>query len=339
MPAMAITKHDFAVGTLCLMIGFACIYSVADAGRMWWKARAWQAVEAHLVDVELVKKSGFRSLYYQPTMAYTYSVGGAQYTGSQISLGWFFQVARWDDKRTIKKLHMGQAVTVWVNPRQPAESVFQRTFGWYGAMAGFFGGMLALFFASAPFRWDRELSQGPTIPPEPESWGAASLALLWNLMALPFAVIAVLEGRFWPLLPVLFVAIVGIAFAVAMWKTRRGRWQLGPPMLVIVSDGSSRFNARFLFGPGYGGEHRNPEASLEFRQVMYRGVYDKNKMETIQVGTMGTARLENGSRSIDFTAQLPDWPAGTDLSPAYWELALSIGGTCLTYRVDPVLLH
>jgi hypothetical protein len=107
------------------------------------------------------------------------------------------------------------------------------------------------------------------IPPAPESRGGFLLLLLWNLTVLPLAVIAVVEFRFWPLVTVFSMVLLGIGMAVSKYQSIRRRWQLGPPLFTDASDGSTMSTARFIFSPRYGerlaGQPVNPEVSLKFQ--------------------------------------------------------------------------
>jgi hypothetical protein len=144
--------NDRVLALLNLLICLGCIYALINMNSSWWNARSWQAVHGTLVHAEIVKRTGKRRGPYIPPVSYTYSVEGTKYTGHRLTPGWFPGVTEWQEEKAIGKLTVGQPLIVWMNPRQPGQSVIYRDVDWLAALSWILVALLTSFVSWKYFR-------------------------------------------------------------------------------------------------------------------------------------------------------------------------------------------
>ena len=135
---------------LAIAFGVGFVYSpLHDA----WRSRGWQPVEATLEPAP-----GIRG---RTDIGYRYRYGGTEHLGRQISF--YDRVSgsgvntfhRANYRRLLAQYQAGRPITVWVDPRNPADAVFERAILWdsvWGALGGAgFMAVVGLLFAYLGF--------------------------------------------------------------------------------------------------------------------------------------------------------------------------------------------
>jgi len=118
---------------------------------------------------------------------YTYAVDGREYVGTRITFSRVhaYGLDDWDDEIAAALGEPGQAITIWVNPKAPAESVAIRAMRWgeFGAYLLFAFGMGAggIFFLTGAFG-----RGGPPLPPNtrPPRVKLVTVIVMWLLTPL-----------------------------------------------------------------------------------------------------------------------------------------------------------
>lgn len=230
-----------------LSVGAAPVKDIASTV----KARSWQATEAHMSSVEL-KTSYGESTTYKATGRYHYEWDGRRYTSTQLmfSAGSDSHFKYHDDfVRALQKAHRaGDPVPVWVNPKNPSESVLTRKPRWgkYWAQTVFcliftMAGSAVILVGWLGRKWageEEDLKEAH--PHEPwkwnSNWRSKTLknsnrmmfwmlfggTIMWNLMgSLILSVMheEVIEGRNYLALIALTMPAAGVFM---IWKT----WQI-----------------------------------------------------------------------------------------------------------------
>lgn len=127
-----------AAGLMVLGLALALLYSQS----LWkgWRSESWQATPGVMMESRLLETHSPRSTtpYWQPRLRYLFSVNGQVYEGSRLSFDWEKTTDREAlQTRLQEEWFSGAAVTVWVNPANPAESVLkQGASGWLTMFVG-----------------------------------------------------------------------------------------------------------------------------------------------------------------------------------------------------------
>ncbi len=151
-------------GLVFVLAGSWAVYSTA--GKMsttYFKSQDWHVVPATIIDLELQRNTSSDSITYTVIGEYVYQYQGQEFMGSNIStssgsdnIGSYWQ----DLYAVLMQKRRSDTVEVWVNPRNPSESVLDRSFRW--PMIGFASIFLVLFCGLgavvAWFSWKKSLS-------------------------------------------------------------------------------------------------------------------------------------------------------------------------------------
>src|SRR6185369_3908728 len=135
---------------LAIVFGVGFVYSPQHDA---WRSRGWQPVEATLEPAPGVRG--------RTDIGYRYRYGGVEHLGRQISF--YDRVSgsgvntfhRGNYRRLLAQYQAGRPITVWVDPRNPADAVFERAILWdsvWGALGGAgFMAAVGLLFAYLGF--------------------------------------------------------------------------------------------------------------------------------------------------------------------------------------------
>ncbi len=97
----------------------------------WWRMQSWQPVAAELLSAHLESHRGDNSTTYRVTASYRYRYSGEYYQGTRVAISAISDNIgdfQYDLGRRLESLHSrGQPVDAWVNPRDPAEAVIDRS--------------------------------------------------------------------------------------------------------------------------------------------------------------------------------------------------------------------
>ena len=269
-----------------------------------WEARDWVRVRATVESAALQESRGTKgSTTYRAEGRYVYVVDGKRYEGKRLGVGamggsdnvddWHHEVsaALEEAKAT------GRALTVWVNPDNPAESVFDREIRWSELLflvpfsLAFGGvGVGALWVMVNILRGKggeagsvRDGDEGATaraLGAMGDGSGQRStpaflwvFAFFWNALSFPIALVAIpdiVAERNWPGLLVLLFPLVGLGLlwgAVAAtwsaWKSRRdGRPAPGAGARRTVPGTMAAQAARAMFEPGRSGVTKPADVAI-----------------------------------------------------------------------------
>lgn len=168
-----VTTRGRVIATLFALpffaVGVWMLWSIAHVFYDAWRASAWEPVPARLESAGYETHRGDDSTTYEAYARYTYTRDDRTWRGDRVSLfsgsdniGSYQQDL---GERLRRAQANGEAITVWMNPDNPAESVVDRSVRW--GMVGFrsiflfvFGGIgLGLLIAAwrAPAEKDSEL--------------------------------------------------------------------------------------------------------------------------------------------------------------------------------------
>ncbi len=127
-----------AVGLIALGIAVTALYGQF----LWdgWRSQRWQAVHGVVMESGLARVMSPRSTlsYWEPRLRYTYTVEGMTVEGTRLSFQWEKTPDRDALETQLKREWLpGEAVTVWVDPADPVQSVLKPgTSGWLTLFVG-----------------------------------------------------------------------------------------------------------------------------------------------------------------------------------------------------------
>ena len=243
-------------------VGVWMLWSVSSTMYEAWQMRSWVPVEARVMTAGYTTNSG-DSDTYEAYAEYTYSYGGAYYTGDRVTISsggdniGDYQTDM--GNRLSRARAAGTPVTVYVHPDDPQVSIVDRDVRW--GLMGFksiflfvFGGVgLGLLIAAwrAPKEKDKSLPQYRSSPwllnddwqtatvrssSRLAMWAAWGFAAFWNLISAvtPFlAYREVVEKQNYVALIALLFPLIGIMLIA--WAIRRTlEWRrFGPAPLTL----------------------------------------------------------------------------------------------------------
>lgn len=129
---------------IALLLGFPALLLLGQAWSLYHRtARGWSAisgrvlnawVEESLVSVRVSTSTVRRRLAkrYQPIVEYEYSIAGRRFQSRRLFVGdAVLYSSAADAEKALKRYPPpGAALTVWIDPSNPAEAVLQKTLHW-----------------------------------------------------------------------------------------------------------------------------------------------------------------------------------------------------------------
>lgn len=115
-----------ATGLMALGLALAVLYSQSLWGG--WRSQQWQAVAGVMLEARLAETHSPRSTnpYWEPRLRYHYTVDGQPHEGRRLSFKLEKTANREALQAELARLWLpGTAVTVWVDPDDPAKSVLK----------------------------------------------------------------------------------------------------------------------------------------------------------------------------------------------------------------------
>ena len=227
---------------------FAVVPTIHD----WSRMQGWVAVEATLNTADINSHRSSKSIVYQATASYSYHYGGGQYQGNRVGIsGGSDNIGDWQE-RVYHEMTQMRPLRVWVNPDNPAESIFDRSLRW--GQLGFlilfvllFGGIgVGLTFVALRAQ---DTPEGvPLWQADPDwrenqirsnaragMWGAWIFAIFWLLLSSPIVFIVpgeLAKDNTIAIIGLIF-PLVGVMLAIsAVRKTRQWR-RFGPTPLSL----------------------------------------------------------------------------------------------------------
>ncbi|WP_027358646.1 DUF3592 domain-containing protein [Desulforegula conservatrix] len=127
----AVTVFAIIFGTIFSIVACGIIWFISDTYLKHYRARNWVAVDAKILDfgVESSRSgSGSKSTVHRKLkVSYEYSFNGVQYSGDRADFG--RGADNFSETRISRQMNLLQSgeVSVYVNPLNPSESVFDRS--------------------------------------------------------------------------------------------------------------------------------------------------------------------------------------------------------------------
>ena len=244
-------------------IGVWMLWSISSTVFDAWRMQQWAPVEAQLMTAGYESHSGDDSTTYEAYARYSYTFGGAHYTGDRVTIaGGADNIGDYhiDMGNTLSgKRARGETVTIRVDPEAPSQSIIDPGIRW--GLLGFksisvfvFGGVglgMLIFIWRAPKKKDSSLPeyqaspwllnhdwQTPTIRSNSKMamWGAWAFAAFWNLISSVTPFIAwkeVTENQNYLALVALLFPLVGLGLLA--WAIRRTlEWRRFGPAPVLL---------------------------------------------------------------------------------------------------------
>jgi hypothetical protein len=262
---LSIDTKSNRLGNGCLML-FALPFAAVGVGALVWagwtllewrEAAGWAAVPAEIVAVELEEHTDDDGgTTYETTATYRYEHNGTSYTGTRVAIDTgadnvgsfqqdlYYQLRNAQERRT--------PITAYVDPAEPTRAVLNRElrpglFALKGVFAIVFCGVgFGLLFGARhaakktaaedrrrrewpdePWRWRPEWANGRiAASARAGAYAAIALAVLWNLISLPAALIVpgeIADGNNAAAVALLF-PLVGLglaAWAIRAWLQLR----------------------------------------------------------------------------------------------------------------------
>ena len=241
-------------------VGVFASWAIGSTVHASWKARSWVPVPAVVESASLHESSSSDGGdTYRADGSFRYAWNGRSYTGTRLGTSVIGGTDNFDDwhqevsSRLKAARAAGQPVTVWVNPENPAEAVFERGIRWAELLfltpfALAFGGVGvgALVAMVLVLRGKGSETAAAGARPRPRHRGQGRpasarflwiFAFFWNAISWPIAILVVRDiaaSGEWLALFVLLFPLVGILVlwgAIATsWKSfREGRRGIEPP--------------------------------------------------------------------------------------------------------------
>jgi hypothetical protein len=243
--------------------GSFMLYSVGSDLADAWQMQAWQPVEGRLIDAGYETRSGDESTTYKAYATYGYRWQSQSYTNDRVGIaGGADNIGSYQQnlgRRLSVALADGGAVTVWVNPDAPWDSVLDRSVRWgftafkmmFVLLFGGIGYGLLIFAILSPKRKDPDKPQFADEPwlvndawqgsplksgSRTAMWGAWGFATFWNLIAMPLPFLLVEEitvKKNYPALIGLVFPVVGLGLIYWAIKQTREWRRFGPTPLTL----------------------------------------------------------------------------------------------------------
>jgi hypothetical protein len=146
-----IVDIGFSLGLIAVggVFAFLALNMILTSVRMWllaWASRAWPATEGQLTNAQL-RPSGVRSVRFVPHVRYGYVVDGVYHVGNRINFESAQTYTREEAQQILDSYTAASAVTVYYDPRRPAQSTLEQRH--VGVVAGLVMGLLVLAAPSA----------------------------------------------------------------------------------------------------------------------------------------------------------------------------------------------
>ena len=306
------------LGSVAFCLLFAVVFGGVGVFASWaigstvleaQRAKDWVRVKANVDDAALATSRGSKgSVTYRAEGRYHYAFQGRQYAGSRLGISsvggsdniddWHHEVnARLEDARAA-----GKPITVWVNPDNPSESVFDREMRWSEVVflipfALAFGGVgvgalvaLGVVLRSKGEGGAQEAVDKAINRRTSSGQGNAApgflwfFAFLWNAISFPIAFLAIpdiVERGEWVGLLVLLFPLVGIGLvwgAVnatwSAWRARRGAGTVSAPGRFAAQAARAMFDPQGAAASRVGARppaHREVVIPPEVAEVEERG--------------------------------------------------------------------
>lgn len=357
----------FAVGFTAggLVAGVMPMYKQLSG---WWQASSYVPVPASVVSAKLESHRG-KSTTYRAVAEFRYEYQGRSYSSHVLDLasGGSDNISDYQENlfQQLQQARNNAApVTLWVNPQQPGQAVYNRSIRWM--MVIFLIPFALLFPAIGLGAWwviwriwthrepqfSNESAPGPLLIPGDRA-GLIALAMMsafWNLLSWPIAIVFLAGAHTAPWWVSLLISIfpsIGLVLLFTLWKAWRAQRRIGKPVLALIEagvPGSFPLQGQIQFDPALGMLLDTSElthdvsVSVEYVRENRRG--KNTEVTTIWHGQAVQTQLARGAERLNFKMDLPESlpPAATPASSLmreYWQVVLETLGGKVNFRIPP----
>lgn len=344
----------------------------------WWKAGSFVPASAMVVSAELESGSSRRSATYRVQAVFSYDYQGNNHISRRIGLddGGFDNIGSYhtDIHEQLSKARDSLSpVTLWVNPQQPDEALYDRSLRWMKVI--FLLPFAVLFPAVGLGAWWviwRIWRKNDTSPILLQSaFGnsqtafasnshqviqggggglihIAIMSVFWNLLSWPIAIIffsSATATPWWALVLVSIFPAIGLVLLFSLLKIMCARKRLGKPVLILEGQclpGSIPLQGKIQFNPALGTRLASAEMTHDVK-VTVKFIRDDRRGKdgsstTLWQGQAMQTQVLRGTQNLNFKFDMP-----TDLqaspSPAsnggqeYFQVVLEALGGTVNFRL------
>lgn len=308
----------------------------------WWQATSYVPVSAHVVSAELESHPGRKGTAYRALAEFSYEYQGRSYLshGVNLSAGGGDNIGTYQQdtyERLKQARDYSMPVTLWVNPRQPGQAVYDRTIRWTLMIALIPFAVLfpAVGVGACWLIWrlwrTREVLDPLAVAlgasqPTPSTPGSLmiqadrgklhtllTVAVFWNILcwsiAIPFFTSAKAVPEALALVSVFLV--IGLMLIAMIWVPMRTQWRIGKPVLAISErgvPGRVPLQGEIIFNPALGMRVDAVEMTHAVRVSLecVRGVREYNASPFLWRGEAFQGQVAHGTQSLKFKIDLPD---------------------------------
>src|SRR5262245_43264574 len=122
-------------------LGVSGVLALAGIGLLtWWlvsrrraaASQSWPSAQAQMTTASIHTfqqrdNEGTTTMYHEPKVEYTYTVGGQTYTGKRIAFGAVASTDRSKAEQALGRYTPSAAIDVYYNPQRPQDAVLERT--------------------------------------------------------------------------------------------------------------------------------------------------------------------------------------------------------------------
>jgi len=174
----------------------------------------------------------------------------------------------------------------------------------------------------------------------------AVVALIWNLMAWPLAMVAAAEmvhGIRLVHAVALLSCSAGLILGGLAWRLYEKRWLLGFPVLERLQGGAVSFKVRIHLRPGLGvrcaqgqASHRVAVRIWQLQHERRNTGRNRHAVKALWFHDVGEIDVAHGDVAIDISANAPSWRAPSESAyPAFWEVTMRALDNEITFRLGP----
>lgn len=311
----------------------------------WWQATAYVPVPARVVSAELESHRGSKSTTYLARAEFSYEYQGQRYLSHSVNFsdGGGDNIGNYqqDTYAQLRQARNDSAtVTLWVDPRQPEQAVYDRQIRWLlvAIMLPFAVLFPAVGMGACWMIWRiwrkkepqddaATASDGSRLAPAPDSplliqgdgGGLRSLligSIFWNLISWPLALLFFADAKAAPWWAALLLSIfpaVGLVLIAMTWRTMRAQRRIGKPVLALTDKGvagSVPLQGEIIFNPAFATHMDTAEMSHAVNvslECIREDRHGKNSsISTLWHGEALQAQVLRGTQNLKFKIDLPE---------------------------------
>jgi hypothetical protein len=313
----------------------------------WWAARSYLPVQAAIESVNLERHNSRKGgATYQAHASFGYQFNGRDYHGGRASFSagsdnvGDYQQNLFAQLRTASEQH--RQVTLWVDPRDPTSSVFDRSIRWQMSLMhlpfavlftavglGAWAVLIGVWRVGRGKTLAASLAAGKPLQFRPQKgavWWLFGFAFFWNFLSWPIGLLALddfVSGKSGAAIVVMIFPAVGLGCIYASWRLWNKQRPAGKPLIAITGIAPLRGKVHFQPAP-----NAVQTVQLEARLVQEAPRTSKAKPAVLWRQGIFNTSIGSGTSSVDFHVTTPPEQSQSSL-----HLLLTIAGVELTFEL------